>query len=257
MSRVNCFVWMVCLLAGGPVTLGQGDAQRVAELEAQVTALRQKVADLEAENAELRRKLNLTEQQKQDLTVERTQLEKLAGVTSKGEAVETAAALIESSYDAQANRTQVYVKPRRIETSSPGPFEIEHHLSLAYQYPGEKMQQSPPPPPEEVRMMIDVFQHPVKSYSALKQVTFDVDGRELVVPVANYQVLKTYRSAPSLRRGSDRQDERLTLSLDAATLRTLAAATQVTLKLPGNELIFEREHLAMVGAVQQRISMGL
>ncbi len=253
MNRINRFLWVACLLACGPWAYGQNAEQRVAELQAQLAALQQKVAALEAENAELRRKLNLTEQQKQDLTVERAQLEKLAGVTSKGDAVESAAALIESNYDAQADATQVYIKPRPIETTSPGPFSVEHHLSLAYLYPGQQMQQ----PPDKVQVMIDVFKHPVNSYRALKEVTFDVDGQQVVVPVADYQVLKVYRSAPSLRRSSDRQDERLTLSLDMATLRKLAAATQVTLKLPGNELIFEREHLAMLGAVQQRINMGL
>jgi len=257
MTHARLVPVLTLLLAALPA-FGQDDPQAV------IVELRARIAELERENAALRERLGVAEQQAQtlvrereDLTAEREQLEKLAGVTAKGEQVASAIALVDSRYLTEgdaAGTTRVTFKPRRIETTGAGPFSVEHYLGVAYAFVGETMQE----PPATVDLNIYTFSHPATAYASVREAEVIVDGEEaFTIPLASYEVLKARKSPAALKRRDVRRDERLTFTLDADVLRRLATAQRVLVKLPGNELQLSREHVAMLAGARQRISQGI
>lgn len=250
MPRALCILPLIaaCLILSTGAQSEPADAV-VAELRAEIARLQTRVAELEAENAELRGEVVGLESTREDLVAEKQQLEKLAGVTTEGDRVESMDAVIQTRYNAQANRTSALSKPRRIETGA-ALFGVPHYLAFAFDHPG----QMPAEPVESVRLLIYTKGNSNKRYGNADSVDVEIDGETIDLPVTGYEILKTKRPGASVA-GTRSYDEKITIAVDAATLDRIAQADRVELMLNETRVPWNRDTIALAGAVAARVAV--
>lgn len=243
--------------------------QRIAELEAENARLKQQAAApatapapktdakvseenarLAEENAQLKRQLDLTATQRQDLVVENKRLEELAGLTAKGEKVESAAALIKSRYVPEEGKTVVTSVPERL-TMEAGIFDVPHVTWFEYAFSGEEMTAKP----ETVSFYLVAAGNTRQKYKHADSVRLTIDGESITLPVADYAVTTETKGAS--RVGQKRFNESLRVDLSSDTLRKLARSRQATAELPSATIAFPAEVLATAKAMRERIELGL
>lgn len=230
--------------------LGEDDAEkkRLADLEAEVARLRD-------ENQKLREQLDVTETAKEDLTVERTRLEQLAGMTAKGELVESRIAQVRTTFDEAADLTSVVTVPEAIQ--GPGGLQwTEHRMSVRYAHPGR---QPTAELPDTFHFDIFTIDNPDTRYRSLRSVTFIIDGESLELPVANYEILETRTRVTRVRTGNRTTStfrEQLTVDFDRPTLHRLSRATEVQIMLFRTRFTLSRENIATFVAVRERLQGG-
>lgn len=197
------------------------------------------------------------EREIEDLKAERDQLELLAGVSSKGEAVESTIALISERYDAEADRTWVVAKPRSIRPTgliSPA----DHFLGAAFSYPGQPTIK--PSSASDLQMTIYTLSNPTAQYEGFRRVTLEIDGEPVDLPIDQYRLINESRTSRPTGRQSNAsaaptimRDERLDARVNDEVLRRAARAGRLRLLLP-NGLKFDlgRDGVALFAAMQAR-----
>lgn len=202
-----------------------------------------RVAELEAEVARLRR-------QNEDLRGEKEQLTELAGVTAEGERVASQEARITSAYDESTGMTTVRTQPERLVLRQGS--HADHYLSLAYEYPGQKMAS----PPRDVLMFIQAaFSGGVYRGESTLELTLD-NQETLSLPIRSYDVAHRQVGIGAKKR-VNKGDETLTFALDAEALRKLARSTTASGRIGRVRFDLSRDTLAMFKAVQKRLEMGI
>ncbi|MEO0964531.1 MAG: hypothetical protein AAFY08_05375 [Planctomycetota bacterium] len=242
--------------------LKQEVAELRAELEAERSGQPQPVEPVATatpasdDRAALEARIQAAEREIEDLQAERDQLELLAGVSSKGEAVESSIALISERYDAKANRTWVTAKARPIRPDaliSPA----DHFLGATFSYPG-----SPTPTPAsatELQLVLYTLGNPTPQYEGFRRVTLEIDGQPTELRIDRYRLINEERmSKPTGRRSNTTtpiimRDERLDMLVDDETVRRIARASRLRMLLP-NGLKFDlgRDGVALFAAMQAR-----
>jgi len=278
----------VCLWGAAPA----GHAEQAPARDATVEALRQEVAALKAENQALREQVKLLQAQsnnpgttpnptpanttaqaasdpaprvadlEQDLAearakvelleTEKAELEKLAGVTAKGELVESAKARIAATYDAQADRTVVEAKA----VAADGPQILGfsgYAVGAGFDFAGRELEAMP----EQYHLLLYTSGNKDKRVRTAKEVTLIVDGQQMTAPVTDYEVLGSFGgSRPGSKgRSAESRDERLTITIDAATAARLGAASSLELHLPKFPLELRRDHIALIEGVRRRAKL--
>ncbi|MEM1209802.1 MAG: hypothetical protein AAGI54_11095 [Planctomycetota bacterium] len=240
--------------------------QEVAELRAELEAERSgqpravepvaTATPASDDRAALEARIQAAEREIEDLQAERDQLELLAGVSSKGEAVESSIALISERYDAKANRTWVTAKARPIRPDaliSPA----DHFLGATFSYPG-----NPTPTPAsatELQLVLYTLGNPTPQYEGFRRVTLEIDGQPTELRIDRYRLINEERmSKPTGRRSNTTtpivmRDERLDMLVDDETVRRIARASRLRMLLP-NGLKFDlgRDGVALFAAMQAR-----
>jgi len=210
---------------------GAGDTTAVTELEQDLAEARAKVELLETEKAEL---------------------EKLAGVTAKGELVESARARISATYDEKADQTVVQAKALRAD----GPQILGfsgYAVGAGFTFPGQTIEAMP----EAYQIYLYTKGNKDKRFRSADEVTLIVDGQSMVVPVADYEVLaKSGGTRPGAKsRSAESRDERLVITVDAATAARLGAASTLELHLPNFPFELRRDHIALIEGVRRRAKL--
>lgn len=238
---------------GNAAALRDENAQlkrRIAELEAEVANLRQRLGEEQTQREQLATQARRLQTEHEDLSAENKRLEELAGMTAKGEKVESAAALIRSRYVPEDNQTVVTTAPERLEHDA-GVFEIAHVLFYEYRYDGQSMSQRP----QTVTGTIRAIANQRKKYKDVQQLTFTLDGETLAVPVTVYEI--TNVEAPAASRAKQKRfDELVRFELDDAALRRIAQARTGSIQIGPTRLGIPAEVLATAKAVRARIEMG-
>jgi len=214
---------------------------RVMELEAQVEALKDQLAKARAEI--------------EDLTGEKRQLEQLAGVTAKGQAVDSKIALFHSAYDEDNDQTTVTSKPERIKEASVTTFG-EFRFYTRYTYPGAEMTA----PPAATELCLLAINYPTDRLKHTKTVQVIVDQETIELPVAGFKQLAKRKSAGGSKSsvgGARSFDLQLTFELDPDTLRRIGIARSMRLELPNLTLTLDEGQIATFAAVHKRVQMGM
>ncbi len=225
------------------------------DLQARIDQLVAENHALREENRQLRARLDAAEVANHDLQAERTRLEQLAGMTTKGDLVESKIALIQTRYDDAADRTTITSVPERIE--GPGGLAlIEHRMAVTYSFPGTQVSQ----PVEEFFFDILTHDNPDDRYKRLKHVTVITDGQSTDVPVTAYNVLDTKVRQGGSRPGSPSKaiksyDERLRLTLHREAVNRISRATDVRVVLFSTTFRLSRENIATFVAVRERLDL--
>lgn len=218
----------------------------VAELQRENEALRKRIAALEAELAALRERLGLAEAKQSDLAAENRRLEELAGMTAKGEAVASSAALIRSTFNQDTGRTTVHCVPEKLEHLA-GPIDTPHTVRFSYSYDGREMTS----PPTFVSMTITAVGQTRRKYEHLDTVELTIDGEPRTVTVAATDA-EAHRSATS-RVGLTRYTETVRLDLSEGDLIALGRGRGATATLGSVELRLPPDVLATARAMRERI----
>jgi TolA-binding protein len=235
--------------------------EQIAQMEARMREQRgvavdqtQEQLSLRDENTALRARLEVVESARQDLESERTRLEQLAGMTTKGELVESKVALIRTTYDADADRTTIASTPERIDGPG-GLATVEHRMSLACSYPGKQ-----PGPAAAFHFDILTRANVDDRYKNLRSVELVIDGQTHTVPVAAYEVLASTSRQTSTRPGGSARtarafDERLRLELDRAAVNRISNAADVRVVLYRTTYTLTRENIATFVALRERLDL--
>jgi hypothetical protein len=222
--------------------------QENAELRAELERVKSAYDRLEAQTGRLRADLAELGRKNEDLSVQTRELTELAGLTPLGDRVESALSRFTSTFDPQTGRTVVRTGVERLRVTRGS--AADHRLSLAYSYPGQQMQT----PPATVSLFIQAkFSGGV--YREQDTVTLDIDGEAVDVPIADYDAV-TRRVRVAGKRTLRKDDETLTVEIDAELLRRLARAIQVRITVGPVHLEPTRDQTALFRAVQKRIGLG-
>ena len=219
------------------------------------------LAALRAENAGLRTQLAAldpappTEELATDLAIENRRLERLAGVTAKGELVETADARFRAAHDPTSGRTTV-VGPR-VPAESTATIDLTRYaVAVGFTHPGEELAAADRPI-REFLLLLETAGNASARLAAADAAELVADGERFRLPLGSYEVLRE-RSArgPGGRSGrsagAGARDERLLFTLDRAAARALARSAAAELRLPGLTLPLTREHAALARAALLR-----
>lgn len=274
-----CAVGMVFLLAGPVFGQAEDDAAaRIEALKRENEALREQVEQLQQENARLREQLAPADQpaaaapsqqrideleqqlavereKSEDLEVEKEQLEKLAGMTAKGELIESDIAQASVQYIESRDRTVVRSEPRPILLAKKAGF-TEHYLGASYTFSGQQMTA----PPDTLTIELFTSNNPTTRYGAFKNATLMIDGEPTDIAVTDYEVINSSKSpARGGRTGGARtetRDELITFDIDQDLLRRLARANLLVIELPNLTLPLGRDHIAMFEMMRTRMNMS-
>jgi hypothetical protein len=208
----------------------------------------------EPELTEVQRELAAAREKAQRLEAEMVELEKLAGVSAKGELIETAASLFETTHEA-TGATTVRAKPRRVISKNVAGFSA-YYVGGSFTTPAGN-QADAAALPDVYRLELYTQGNPDRWLKTVKGATLRLDGRDFDAPVADYEVLDELKSPPSAGRqrttaGVLARDERLTISLTPDLAERLGRAQTLELILPKAELQLGREHIAMIEALRLR-----
>jgi hypothetical protein len=223
---------------------------RLAALEAENARLRAQLQQALDQIATLQKQLTKTSEDKQDLEAERKRLEQLAGLTAKGETIQSAIARINTSFDSAANRTTVAsidIKP--LENSSI--VNSPHRLAFAFSYPGSKLTGSP----DDIHFSLTAFFRPNTRYGSQNTITLLLDNQPLQLAVGSYDRFETVKTRGP-KGTTERYHEKLIIPLTIDQLRTIAGANSLTLQIAGNDLILPRDFAATAGAMRERIQLA-
>lgn len=219
------------------------------------TQLQARIAELEAANAALRAELGQSppaaaelSQQNAALLAENRRLEQLAGVVSVDE-VDPAglAAQITTSRDEATGRTKAQTMPAAFpELRGLG----STTFYLAFSAAAPAAQSDPASAPATLYLLTSA--NPTNRLESLTQITLEIDGQSVDLPMDNYEVLLDRRPAATLRRNAPRTgslDERLAFTLDRETLTQLAYAGTAQLRVLNYDLTLTRQQIALARAV--------
>ena len=272
---------LAAVLVAAPARADERD-DRIAQLEAKVAALQKENAELRARLAgesadaptpappsaapaadltDMQRELEAAREKTQRLEAEMVELEKLAGVSAKGELIASAASLFEITHDEQANTTTVRAKPKRVvSTNVPGFSEYRLGGSFTAPAPGSKggtAESISAALPEAYQLELYTYGNPNRWLKTVKSGTLRIDGQDFEVPIADYTVIDELKAPPGIGRqsvggGVQARDERLSLTLSPELAERLGRAQTLELILPKAEFELGREHIAMVEALRIR-----
>jgi hypothetical protein len=231
-------LWFLSLV---PPTFAQ-DASELDRLRAENAQLRTEIEQLRAELAHLRAA-------NEDLRIEKEQLTELAGVTAEGQQIESAEALIQSQYDAAVNQTVVRTATTPLNMTAGT--HADHYMSLLYSFEGQTMSA----PPASITMHLQSL-HTGGQYRDQPQITFIIDGQSVPTAVSDYRATRKQINRAGKSRSS-RDDETLTITIDAELLRKLARATVVEGRLGQATFLLSSNQVATFKAVRKRIELGL
>lgn len=274
------FAWAAALaatLAAAPASHADETAKRIAALEARVEALQEQNAALraqlqaiqrdaaaesqspvsdEADDAgdavALRRERDRARTRARRLEAELTELEKLAGVTAKGELIDTAASLFETTYDEPADTTTVTARPRRAAHSNIAGASA-YRVGGSFTVPGRGTGATP----ETYRLKLFTRANPNRWLKQVEAATLVFDGHAAQAPVIGYEVLDELKAPPGVGRprtagGVRARDERIAFALSAELAERIGRAQSLKLVLPRGEIELSREHIAMIEALRRR-----
>ncbi len=194
----------------------------------------QQEADLAAENARLRAQVAELETELQRLQAENRRLAELAGLVPEEEMVEVETANIVTATDPQTGLTTTTT--RWVELPIIAGDRSAHHMMVRQG--------------EDGQAMLKVATHfSRRIYQGLANVTFVIDGSEVVRPVIEYGAAR--RGSGGLRAGS-LTDETLTIDLGQDLLARLAGARAVELQMRHVRAELGREQLAQFKALAVR-----
>ncbi len=216
--------------------------QELVEARTRIAALRQQLEAATRQNTALA-------QDKSDLQIEKTRLEQLAGMTSKGEAIQSAIARIKGTYDSSSDRTIVASSPLK-PLSQTSNVNAEHHFTFEYEHAGQKLTGDP----SAIRLILAAYFRPNTKYGAQKVVTLILDGERLGLPVSGYETIGTSRT-PSPLGTMTRYNERIAVALTPDQLRAIALASEASVEFAGNLMQMPREFAATAGAMRERIKL--
>ncbi len=245
---------------------------RVAALEAENKALREQLAamkpaisdeptaaDSKSEPAPLalEKELAQAKARVQSLESEKAELEQIAGVTSKGELLETQKTLIKSRYDEKADLTTVEGTPMPVASANTAGF-VEHLVTAAFEFAGTELTEQP----ESFQLVLYTKANPNRRYRNFKAATLLIDGEAVQVPVVSYQTLDTLGGAKQTAGRSgvgkvEARDERLTLAIEPALAERIGAAHTLAVHFTGIDLKLGRDHIAMMEGVRRRAGLML
>ncbi len=233
---------------GGPADELARMKQENAELRGELERVKTAYDRLEAETGRLRAELAGLRISNEDLAVQTRELTELAGLTPAGDRVESAASRFTSTFDPETGRTIVRTGIEALKVTRGS--AADHRLSLAYSYEGEQMLESP----RIISMFIQAkFSGGV--YRGQYTITLDIDGETVEVPITDYDSV-TRRIRVAGKRWMRKDDETLTIEIDAELLRRLARAIQVKITAGPVELELTRDQTALFRAVRKRIELG-
>lgn len=212
---------------------------------------RQDIEALRQQNQELQRELEAARSSQQDLETEKQTLEKLAGVTAKGEQVESQAALFQTTYDPATDTTTVIAKPKIIPSDSSLGF-TQHRLGGRFTHAGR----TPTEPPPAITIELLTFANSNRAFKSARNVTFLADDEPVPAAVEAYELISRTRTPRTLKRtGSataESRDERITFRLDADRAAAVGRASTLKLEVANVTYHLSREHTAMIEALRLR-----
>jgi hypothetical protein len=213
------------------------DEARIAALERENAALKQRVAQLEAQLAALRDANVQLQQEKHELSV-------LAAITPAETLREEQAARITVNFDQAADRTQV-LAPALPVTVARGN-RADTFITPSYSYPGRQLTQAP----EALTLFIQCMGSG-GVYGDVASVGFTLDGQRSDAPVANY---KSYvRRSTGVNKTFKRDNETLWVSMPLDLARKIAKAKSAQVQLAYTQFALSREQVAGIEALLARI----
>lgn len=251
------FAAVACLGA----IFGVGCAGPATDLREELAAARAEIASLRQQLAAERGDVSPTPaspELAEDLQLENRRLEKLAGVTAKGELVENEDARFRDVYDPAAGRSLVL--SRRIPAESDARIDLAGYaLAAGFSHPGPSLEAADRPIAALILLLETTRNSSVRlanASAASLRIAGEGDAARPVA-VASYEVLVERSTPRRIGRGqgssgADTRDERLVFSLDRDAARALARSNGGELELPGLTLRLGREHAALVRAALLR-----
>ncbi len=269
---------LAAVLTAAPAQADQRD-DLIAELNAKIAALQEENAELRARLAGetgaeqtpappspasadltmMQRELDAAREKTQRLEAEMVELEKLAGVSAKGELIESAISLFETTHDEQADTTTVRARPKRVISTNVAGFS-EYRLGGSFTIPAPARQANPGDRaslPGAYQLELYTYGNPNRWLKSAKSATLRIDGQDFDAPVAEYAVIDELKAPPSAGRtkttaGVLARDERVAFTLSPELAERLGRAQTLALLLPKAEFELGREHIAMVEAMRIR-----
>jgi hypothetical protein len=227
----------VLLLLAATPAIGQS-------LEAENQRLRAELAEARARIAELEAELGQTQRQVETATRQRDRMTQLAGLTVEGDRLDSQEARIETTYDADTDRTTVRSDAERLTLT--GGSKADTYFNAAFSYDG----QTPPTEPRGVRVVLQTAMSD-GDFRQADEVVFRLDGQELVVPIAEYRVnARSSRAGNQRRQG--RGNEVILLDLSAEQLRRVASAVTAVGTIGDVGFVLTPDQIATLRAMELR-----
>lgn len=250
MQRFTCLVSALLVLVTLPA-LAETLAEENARLRAELETARQRIADLEARLgvAEQRveqatQQVERAEQEVEAVTRQRDRMTQLAGLTVEGDRLDSREALIETMYDAKADRTTVRSQAERLTLT--GGSRADTFINVAFNYPG----QTPPSAPTGARVVIQTAISD-GDYRGAEAVEFVLDGETMSVPIAEYR-----NQSRSARAGNERRvgrgNEIVLVDLSPEQLSRLAGAVTVVGRIGKVVFALTPDQIATFRAIELR-----
>jgi uncharacterized coiled-coil protein SlyX len=229
-----------------PSYAANAEAAAVAELQARIAELETRLAERDATIAELRAELASLRGRDVQLDRREADLETLAGVITTAELAERYDSRV--TVREQGGRRVVTAGPQKIENES---LVGDLFLSAVYSAAVDA--------PQAVPDSISVFvqgKFTAGQFSGVDHLTFRLNGEELSIPVADYELIRKRSGLPG-KRTANKSDEALELRVKPATLRRVAEATTVEMLTPKGVVVWEREQRALLRALLARMDKSV
>jgi len=234
------FALAVTLTATGPPAFGQADAEP-ADPQPEIERLREENAALRARIAELEQRLAALTERHDQLAARKQSLEK----RTADRAAEQRAYYLDSTYDAEADRTHITSRPLPLRTERGS--EWRHHwLRFAAARDGRDG------PVRTVRMRLEAFATG-KIYDDVDVITFTgTDDTPIAAEVVEYD--NQFRTSGGYKNRRRVDDETLVAELTLDQLRELAALSQPTGRIGTRDFRLARDHVRAARALLGELS---
>ena len=215
-------------------------ADELSDLRAENQRLRAKNAELKQRLAALEKQLGRATEQTQDLQHEKTQLERLAGVTTTGERVESERPNLRTvELTEGSERIATRAMPLDLTAGS----RANHYLVLSY-----PTGTADPMPPVTAAILTQMSGGIHKEADTL---TLTVDGQPRTLERASYEARKKSIKSGKTRRNTS--DETARFAIDPDLLRELARASTLEGRLGRITFTLDPQQIASFRALRERM----
>lgn len=220
--------------------------EQINELQKELTALRDQLAALSDNNEQLETQTKQLESQTLELEAQAQELQELAGISTDQRIEAEQTARIKQTVNAQTQENVVSFGPEPLDVEgSPG----DGYFSVVFRYP----QDASPAVVEQVEFYL-LTAHAGRYFKGTDPVAFIVNGQRQEWAPEDYEI-KARRSGMPGKPRMDRSDEKVVFRLDREQFAQLSDAVSLSVRRGTLQLMFDRDDLAALRALQRRLSL--